>query len=119
VHAGRLVVERAGPRPGQWRVVSRLQPVRRSERSWTSAEPSPAGSLAADAEAALAIRLPDAVGPTADIEPLRVEPLRAEYISTEPQSIEHRARRALARRGRRRAPLPAVDLHRPRVVLRP
>ncbi|MGY3127846.1 hypothetical protein ACVWW9_001345 [Agrococcus sp. UYP33] len=129
VHAGRLVVERAGPRPGQWRVVSRLQPVRRAARSWAAAEPSSAGSLAAVAVAPLAIRLPDGVGSSVAIEPLRLEPQRIEprgtvplstrLLGDEPQSIEHRARRALARRHRRRAPLPAVDLHRPRVVLRP
>ena len=70
VHAGRLVVEPAGLRPGSWRVVSQLLPLRRRtviatpalELAASAAEgvtPRLPGSLAAAAPAALAVRIPD------------------------------------------------------------
>lgn len=68
IHAGRLRVERAGPRPGQWRVVSQLRPVRTSgpfiadvlEAALTAgAEEQGSCTVSAGAAAGPTMRLPD------------------------------------------------------------
>ncbi|MGC5076163.1 DUF222 domain-containing protein [Agrococcus sp. DT81.2] len=53
IHAGRLRVEKAGPEPGNWRIVSQLRPARRDRVV------SATGSLAAAASASLTMKLPE------------------------------------------------------------
>jgi hypothetical protein len=63
IHAGRLRVEKAGPRPGQWRIVPQYQPARTPQITVATmpegADSHAWGSLAAAAPPPLAMKLPD------------------------------------------------------------
>ncbi|SFS16744.1 protein of unknown function, partial [Agrococcus baldri] len=62
IHAGRLRIEAAGPEPGNWRIIPQLRPAdryARTSRNGDASAPSSAGSVAAAAIPALAIKLPD------------------------------------------------------------
>ncbi|ERG64823.1 hypothetical protein L332_10240 [Agrococcus pavilionensis RW1] len=66
IHAGRLRVEKAGPGPGQWRIVAELEPARTRTAvlGMTAAPETEIGArgpsrLAATAPPSLAVRLPD------------------------------------------------------------
>ncbi|WP_206446667.1 DUF222 domain-containing protein [Agrococcus sp. KRD186] len=62
IHAGRLRVEAASPEPGHWRIIPQLRPTdryARTSRRGEASTPRSAGSVAAAATPALAIKLPD------------------------------------------------------------
>lgn len=117
VHAGRLRVERAGPRPGGWRVVSMLQPVRRPTPTTAPAVTTAGALLAAEASRPLAMPLPDAVLTT------RPPSRRGSTERAAGRMLEHalaRRVRPLARGRASRPPRVAVVDRppRPRIVLR-
>ncbi|WP_343920038.1 HNH endonuclease signature motif containing protein [Agrococcus citreus] len=72
IHAGRLRVEKAGPEPGNWRIVPLLQPARWSGSASAAAPIATAiatatvasGSLAAAAPDSLAMRIPEPLAGT-------------------------------------------------------
>ena len=127
IHAGRLRVEKAGPRPGQWRIVPEFQPARTRTAFFTvpaaaepqmEPEPRGPGSLASASPAALAVRLADT--PERGVELAAEPPVRPRRPRRHPAILTERRLRALlerhgfAREHRARADL----LPRPRIVLR-
>ncbi|MGM1030661.1 MAG: DUF222 domain-containing protein [Actinomycetota bacterium] len=86
IHAGRFRVEKAGPQPGNWRIVPQLQPARWSGSASTAmpvaTEAVATRALAAAAPASLAIKLPEP--PVAEAE-MRT---RASVESREQRSAE-------------------------------
>ncbi|WP_347756854.1 DUF222 domain-containing protein [Agrococcus sp. ProA11] len=139
VHAGRLRIERSGPTPGSWRVVSVLRPPRRGEaRGRNAATPtstvhatgtstaSGSSGIAADAPRPLAIPVP-----AVELGRLRRPGPSAARTrgGAASSAVEHRAgvrmralgreRDARGRRSTRRGPRAvAVDLRLPELVLR-
>ncbi|WP_035253618.1 HNH endonuclease signature motif containing protein [Agrococcus lahaulensis] len=137
IHAGRLRVEKAGPRPGQWRIVAELQPARTrtavlSFAGLQTPSESPR-SLAAAAPASLAVKLPDF--PARSGEPrsaIPAEPVAQDPVGQVERSIrpprrhrrpsivtERHLRALLERHGRAREHSARADaLPRPGIVLR-
>ncbi|WP_425843222.1 DUF222 domain-containing protein [Agrococcus sp. TSP3-2-1] len=142
IHAGRLRVEKAGPGPGQWRIVAELQPARTRTAvlgMTGTVEPEPVirtdgpWRLAATAPPSLAVRLPevhehgvelrravtaasDEPGPVGVVEPSVRRPRRHRQPSI---VTERRLRALLERHGRaRQHPARADLLPTPRIVLR-
>ncbi|WP_425844342.1 DUF222 domain-containing protein [Agrococcus sp. TSP3-2-1] len=127
IHAGRLRVERAGPRPGQWRIVPELQPARTRTAVLSFAGLSFAGlqappemprSLEATAPASLAVKLPEPPEPGGEpaVEPSARPPRRRRRPS---MLTERRLRALLERHGRAREHRARADLlPRPGLVLR-
>lgn len=137
IHAGRLRVEKAGPRPGQWRIVAELQPARtRTAVLAFAGLQTPSGSarsLAAAAPASLAVKVPEL--PERGSE-LRVAPptepaaqgsggqversIRPPRRHRQPSIVtERRLRALLERHGRARQHRARADvLPRPGIVLR-
>ncbi|WP_425845535.1 DUF222 domain-containing protein [Agrococcus sp. TSP3-2-1] len=140
IHAGRLRVESAGPRPGQWRIVPELQPARTRTAFFTvpasaepHVEPKPGGplSLEAAAPASRAVKLPEPGGeprhalPAEPAAPVSVGPVDRSIRPPRRRRrrprivIEPRLRALLERHGRaRQHPARADVLPRPGIVLR-
>jgi hypothetical protein len=130
VHAGRLRIERAGPGPGCWGVVSQLQPVRRRRRAATTpgaaretaiAPGSSAQSIASAAASSLAVALSEPLGSAVTMERRRsAASRRRARVADRPRSTERSIRSGLGSRGRGRPARPRVDcvLRLPPLVLR-
>ncbi|ERG65434.1 hypothetical protein L332_13415 [Agrococcus pavilionensis RW1] len=137
IHAGRLRVEKAGPGPGQWRIIAELQPgrTRTAVAAFAGLQTPPElpQSLEAAAPASLAVKLPDL--PVRGGEPrhaLPAEPAASVSAGQVDRCIrpprrqrrssivtERRLRALLERHGRAREHRARADvLPRPGIVLR-
>ncbi|QUW18221.1 HNH endonuclease signature motif containing protein [Agrococcus sp. Marseille-Q4369] len=129
IHAGRLRVEKAGPEPGQWRIVPELQPARLRtaflampgaahpavERAM---EPVGTRSLPTAASASLAVKLPELPG--RGVERRLAPAARPPRRHRRPGSVTERRLGAMhERHGRARDHRARIDLlPRPGIVLR-